>query len=96
MTNRSNEKILLELERLYWKAVQDKDADAVMQLVRVIGSACARIADKCIHRVKPQIDSFPIDNINSFPLRLIRWGQNGLAFNTEGDQVFVIAGNFVH
>jgi len=32
--------------------------------------------------------------------RLVRWGQNGLAFNTtggtSGGQVFLVAGTFVH
>lgn len=30
------------------------------------------------------------------PLRLIRWGQNGLALNTDAGQVYLIGGNFVH
>jgi hypothetical protein len=30
------------------------------------------------------------------PLKLIRWGQNGLAFNTDAGQVVLIGGNFVN
>jgi hypothetical protein len=30
------------------------------------------------------------------PERLIRWGWNGLAFNTDGGQIYLIGGNFVH
>jgi hypothetical protein len=41
------------------------------------------------------INSVFITNVTGIPLRLIRWGKNGLAFNTNGGQVFLIAGNFV-
>jgi hypothetical protein len=43
-----------------------------------------------------QIDSIIINNVTGTPQRLVRWGQNGLAFNTDGGQVFVLGGNFVH
>jgi hypothetical protein len=42
------------------------------------------------------IGSITIYNVIGKPLRLIRWGQNGLAFNTDGGRVFLIGGNFVH
>jgi hypothetical protein len=42
------------------------------------------------------IASIPIPAITGNPLRLIRWGQNGLAFNTDGGQIYLIGGNFVH
>ena len=42
------------------------------------------------------IDSITINNINGNIGRLVRWGQNGLAFNTSGGQVFLVAGTFVH
>jgi len=29
------------------------------------------------------------------PIRLIRWGQNGLAFNTDAGQIVLVGGNFV-
>jgi hypothetical protein len=43
-----------------------------------------------------QIDSIIINNVTGTPQRLIRWGQNGLAFNTDGGQIFLLGGNFVH
>ena len=43
-----------------------------------------------------QVDSMTIPNVTGTAQRLIRWGQNGLAFNTDGGQVFLIGGNFVH
>lgn len=42
------------------------------------------------------VDSTTINNVNGSIGRLIRWGQNGLAFNTSGGQVFLVAGTFVH
>jgi hypothetical protein len=42
------------------------------------------------------IGSITISNVTGNPQKLIRWGQNGLAFNTDGGQVFLIGGNFVH
>jgi len=41
------------------------------------------------------ISSITISNVTGSPQRLIRWGQNGLAFNTDGGQVLLIGGNFV-
>ena len=43
-----------------------------------------------------QVDAMTIPNVPGTAQRLIRWGQNGLAFNTDGGQVFLIGGNFVH
>jgi hypothetical protein len=34
-------------------------------------------------------------NIVGNPLRLIRWGQNGLAFNTDSGWVYIVQGTFV-
>ncbi len=42
------------------------------------------------------INSITISSQCDYPLRLIRWGNNGLAFNTSGGQVYLIGGNFVH
>ena len=42
------------------------------------------------------VDSATINNVNGNIGRLVRWGQNGLAFNTSGGQVFLVAGTFVH
>jgi hypothetical protein len=42
------------------------------------------------------IDSTTINNVNGNIGRLVRWGQNGLAFNTSGGQVFLVGGTFVH
>ena len=42
------------------------------------------------------IGSISIANVSGNPQRLIRWGQNGLAFNTDGGQICLIGGNFVH
>ncbi|HKF21525.1 MAG TPA: hypothetical protein VKE93_08155, partial [Candidatus Angelobacter sp.] len=41
------------------------------------------------------VGSITIPNVNGNARRLIRWGQNGLAFNTDNGQVFLVAGNFV-
>lgn len=43
-----------------------------------------------------KIDSITISGVIGKPLRLIRWGQNGLVFNTDGNQIFLIGGTFVH
>ncbi len=42
------------------------------------------------------VDSITINNASGNIGRLVRWGQNGLAFNTSGGQVFLLAGTFVH
>lgn len=39
--------------------------------------------------------SITLPNVNGNPLRLIRWGPNGLAFNTDAGQLYLIAGTFV-
>jgi hypothetical protein len=39
--------------------------------------------------------SIVLPNVSGNPLRLIRWGQNGLAFNTDAGEVYLIAGSFV-
>jgi hypothetical protein len=41
------------------------------------------------------VDSTTIGNVNGSIGRLVRWGQNGLAFNTSGGQIFLVAGTFV-
>jgi len=40
------------------------------------------------------LDSVTIPNVSGNPLRLIRWGANGLAFNTTGGQLILISGSF--
>jgi hypothetical protein len=42
------------------------------------------------------VGSITISNVNGNPIRLIRWGQNGLAFNTDAGQIVLVGGNFVH
>jgi YVTN family beta-propeller protein len=42
------------------------------------------------------IAAVSIPNITGNPQRLIRWGQNGLAFNTDAGEVVLVGGNFVH
>jgi hypothetical protein len=42
------------------------------------------------------IGSILISNVTGSPLRLIRWGQSGLAFNTDAGKVVLVGGNFVH
>lgn len=42
------------------------------------------------------IGSITISNVIGNPLKLIRWGQNGLAFNTDAGQLVLIGGNFIH
>ena len=39
--------------------------------------------------------SIDIPNVSGSVKRVIRWGKNGLAFNTTGGQVFLVAGNFL-
>ena len=41
------------------------------------------------------IDAITVSPVVGTPQRLIRWGQNGLAFNTDGGQILLIGGNFV-
>jgi len=41
------------------------------------------------------VGSITIPNVNGNARRLIRWGQNGLAFNTDNGNVFLVGGNFV-
>jgi hypothetical protein len=42
------------------------------------------------------VDSMTVNNVNGNIGRLVRWGQNGLAFNTSSGQIFLVAGTFVH
>jgi hypothetical protein len=42
-----------------------------------------------------ELSSFTVPYIE-FPLRMIRWGTNGIAFNTLDGSVYLIAGTFVH
>jgi hypothetical protein len=42
------------------------------------------------------VDAITIPNVSSEPLRLIRWGQNALAFTTIDGNLYVVGGNFVH
>ena len=42
------------------------------------------------------ISSIAIPNGSGNPIRIVRWGQSGLAFNTTGGQIVLIGGNFVH
>jgi hypothetical protein len=42
------------------------------------------------------VSSMTIPNVTGNPLRLVRWGQNGLAFNLDGGPIYLIGGNFVH
>jgi hypothetical protein len=41
------------------------------------------------------IDSVVATNVSGSPLRLVRWGTDGLAFNTTGGQVVLYSGNLV-
>jgi hypothetical protein len=41
------------------------------------------------------VGSITVTNINGGPRRLIRWGQNGLAFNTSSGQIVLVGGSFV-
>jgi hypothetical protein len=42
------------------------------------------------------ISSITIPNVSGNAERLIRWGQNGLAFDTDGGQLVLVGGSFVH
>lgn len=39
--------------------------------------------------------SITLNGVTSAPRRMIRWGQNGLAFNTDSGQIVLVAGNFL-
>lgn len=41
------------------------------------------------------ISSVTLSNVAGNPIRLIRWGANGLAFNTDGGQIVLFSGNLV-
>jgi hypothetical protein len=41
------------------------------------------------------VGSIIIPNVNGTAKRLVRWGQNGLAFNVDNGKVFLVGGNFV-
>ncbi|MGC1768596.1 MAG: hypothetical protein WA785_09795 [Candidatus Acidiferrales bacterium] len=41
------------------------------------------------------VNSTVITNVNGTPKPLIRWGQNGLAFNTNAGEVYIVQGGFV-
>ena len=53
-----------------------------------------------IQRFRPEefslIGSITIPNVSTTPLRIIRFGNNGLAINTYQGPVYLIGGNFVH
>ena len=42
------------------------------------------------------MNSIPLLDVTTKPLRIIRWGSNGIAFNTQDGPTYVIAGTFVH
>jgi len=42
------------------------------------------------------VDAITIPNLSRDALRLIRWGQNGLAFTTNDGNLYIVGGNFVH
>jgi len=42
------------------------------------------------------VTSITVSGVNGSPKRLIRWGQNGLAFNTDAGEIVLVGGNFVH
>ena len=42
------------------------------------------------------VDTITIPNLSRDPIRLIRWGQNGLAFTTNDGNLYTVGGNFVH
>ena len=42
------------------------------------------------------IGSISFTGDSDFPTRIIRWGNNGLAFITSQGSVYLVGGNFVH
>jgi hypothetical protein len=42
------------------------------------------------------VESLTIPNVQGSVLRVIRWGANGLAFNTDLGQVYILSGSFVN
>lgn len=46
---------------------------------------------------RAQIDSITIPGLSGFfAVHLVRWGQNGLAFETDNNQLVLVGGSFVH
>ena len=75
--------------------VPDSALNKAFFLIRTFGSPTVSITSFDLTTFA-QIDTIIINNVTGSPQRLIRWGQNGLAFNTDGGQVVLIGGNFVH
>jgi hypothetical protein len=74
--------------------VPDSSLNTAFFLNQPFGSASVTIqAFDLIHFLPA--GSITIPNINGAARRLIRWGQNGLAFNTDTGQVVLVAGSFI-
>ncbi len=75
--------------------VTDAAANRAYFLTQSFGSATVTLQSFNLTTLA-LVDSTTINNVNGNIGRLVRWGQNGLAFNTSGGQVFLVAGTFVH
>ncbi len=66
------------------------------------GSSTFTLESFDIHRFTP-INTMTISNVTGTPIRLVRWGTNGLAFNTlpsfgstsQTGQIYILSGSFV-
>jgi hypothetical protein len=75
--------------------VPDSTLNTAFFIVGPLGSSTLTIESFNLTTFSP-ISTITIPNVIGTPQRLVRWGQNGLAFNTDGGQMFLIGGNFVH
>ena len=72
--------------------VTDSSLNVAFVLSGGFGSATLTAFDMTHFTV---VGSITIPNVNGGVKRLIRWGQNGLAFNTNDGHIFLVGGNFV-
>jgi hypothetical protein len=73
--------------------VPDSNLNVVFVLTQAGGNSAIVQAFDMTHFTL--VGSITIPNVNGNVKRLIRWGQNGLAFNTDSGQLFLLGGNFV-
>lgn len=74
--------------------VPDSSLNAAFFLTQPIGGSSVTIEAFDLTHFLPA-GSITIPNINGIARRLIRWGQNGLAFNTDTGEVVLVAGSFI-
>ena len=72
--------------------------DSTLNTVFFVGFSASPTMIQTFNQQKfSPINSITLLGISTNPRRIIRWGNNGLAFNTwDGGQLYLIGGNFVH